>query len=261
MENNNWTKTRILNVKVEFPSLEQAVEWVSQAIKYNKVVQITTPNPEQVVLAQKDKEYLKILNNSDLAICDGIGLLWATGKKNLKRLSGTDLMLSLCNEARKKNWRIFLLGGQDGVAEKTADILSSRARRAWRSRTGLLRPMVHRTRNDIMYDFGSRDITHETDKENQEIIKKINSFKPHLLFVAYGAPYQEKWLAKNLPKLKVNVAMGVGGAFDYISGKIRRAPEWLQSAGFEWLWRLVYQPWRLKRQLALLKFIWFVIFS
>jgi len=237
MKNNNWTKTRILNVKVEFPSLEQAVGWARQAIKYNKVVQITTPNPEQVVLSQKDKEFLKVLNNSDLAICDGIGLCWAAKKRISERLSGTDLMLGLCKEAAKKNWRVFLLGSREEVVKKTAAILNAR------------------------YSSGFKDITKQTDKENQEIIKKINSFKPNLLFVAYGAPYQEKWLAKNLPKLKVNVGMGVGGAFDYISGKIKRAPQWVQNSGLEWLWRLIHQPWRLKRQLALLKFIWLVIFS
>jgi N-acetylglucosaminyldiphosphoundecaprenol N-acetyl-beta-D-mannosaminyltransferase len=234
MKNNNWTKTQILNVKVEFPSLEQAVSWVSEAIKYNKVVQITTPNPEQVVLAQKDREFFKVLNSSDLAICDGIGLCLVAKKKLSDRITGTDLMLALCKEAAKKNWKIFLLGGETEVAKKTARILNAE------------------------YSQGSEDIAKETDKENQEIIKKINAFKPHLLFVAYGAPYQELWLAKNLPKLKVNVGMGVGGAFDYISGKIRRAPEWLQSIGLEWLWRLVCQPWRLKRQLALLKFVYLV---
>lgn len=262
MKNEHWQKTQILNVKVEFPKLGQVLAWCEQAIKYNKVVQITTPNPEQVVLGQKDKDFLKILNDSDLAICDGIGLAWAAKRTFSERLSGTDLMLALCQKAKEKNWKIFLLGGKPGVAKKTADMLSSRAPRsagAWRSRTGLLQPRSARLRNDIMFDPGSADIARQTEKENQAIIQKINAFKPNLLFVAYGAPYQEKWIAKNLPQLKVNVAMGVGGAFDYIAGKLKRAPEWMQSAGLEWLWRLFCQPWRLKRQLALIKFTYFLL--
>lgn len=88
---------------------------------------------------------------------------------------------------------------------------------------------------------------------------KIDNASPDLLFVALGAPKQEKWIAENLPKLPIKVAMGVGGSFDYISGKVPRAPKWLRSLGLEWLFRLVIQPWRIKRQLRLLKYLWLVL--
>ena len=92
--------------------------------------------------------------------------------------------------------------------------------------------------------------------KKERIIKKINRFKPHFLFVAYGAPWQEYWIAENLPNLKVKVAMGVGGAFDYISGIIKRAPHWVRQANLEWLFRLICQPWRFKRQLKGVRFIY-----
>ncbi|MBI2334188.1 WecB/TagA/CpsF family glycosyltransferase [Candidatus Daviesbacteria bacterium] len=90
---------------------------------------------------------------------------------------------------------------------------------------------------------------------------KIDNIAPDILFVAFGAPKQEKWIVQNLPKLKVKVAMGVGGAFDYLSGKVPRAPEFLRSLGLEWLFRLIIQPWRIKRQMALLRYLWFVLNS
>lgn len=107
--------------------------------------------------------------------------------------------------------------------------------------------------------LGTQDISKETKEERKRVINKINDFRPHLLFVAYGAPYQELWIAKNLPLLRARVAMGVGGAFDYLAGKVPRAPKWIRNMGLEWLYRLIREPWRLKRQLALVKFIWLVL--
>jgi len=276
-------ETKILGIKVDFLSMAEALKWAESQVKYNKRGQITTPNPEQVMLAQKDEEFKKVLNNADLAICDGIGLVWATkflkGARNLllessprdteqkrhgrvtgpianissrdsfapfklTRLSGTDLMITLCQLAAKKGWKVFLLGGKKGVAEKAAKKLDLRFKI-----------------KGLRYDDGALDIARETGEEKREIIKTINEFSPQLLFVAYGAPHQEKWIAHNLPQLKVNVAMGVGGAFDYLAGRVSRAPKWVRNIGLEWLWRLTRQPWRVKRQLALGKFMWLVLRS
>ena len=148
-------------------------------------------------------------------------------------------MVNLCQLAAKKGWKVFLLGGMEGAAEKAAEELNSSLK--------------------IETDQGVKDIKNEKKEENERIIRKINQFQPQLLFVAYGAPYQEKWIAKNLPKLKVNIAMGAGGAFDYISGKVGRSPQFVREIGLEWLWRLIREPWRIKRQLALIKFLLLVI--
>ena len=279
-----------MGVRVDFLTMREALSWVEERVKYNKVGQITTPNPEQVVLAQKDEEFRRVLNNAGLNICDGIGLVWAVkllGKKGVRdrfskdcfepfnenngnkigqvpqistdfapsRLSGVDLMLEMCRLAGKKGWKVFLLGGKEEAAEKTVETLHATNERD-------LNPTVetlHATslpNVKMSFDFGSVDIANETEKERKEVISKINQFKPNLLFVAYGAPWQEKWIARNLPKLKVNVAMGVGGAFDYISGKVGRAPGFVRKIGLEWLWRLGREPWRIKRQLGLVRFLW-----
>jgi len=203
---------KILGVKVDQITLTQAVKRVETWLKTPKKRFIVTPNPEMVMLAQKDEEFRKFLNQADLSICDGSGL--RLKDKRLQIIKGTDLMLELIKHGHKT----LLVGGAPGVAQKAAEKLGV---------VGISEPDI----------------------------KAINRIKPDLLFVALGQVKQEKWIVKNLPKLKVKVAMGVGGALDQIVRPWLRAPKFLQILGLEWLYRLILQPWRLKRQLALLKFL------
>ncbi|MCX6817085.1 MAG: WecB/TagA/CpsF family glycosyltransferase [Candidatus Beckwithbacteria bacterium] len=210
---------KILGVRVDRASLEEAVELVGRWVRQDKKRYIATINPEFVMLAQKDEEFKKILNQADLAICDGIGLAWAIKRSDLTRsdllrVTGTDLMLALI----KKGYKTVLTGGFNKVAEKAGKKLGV---------VGMSEPNV----------------------------AEINKIKPDLLFVALGMGKQEKWIVHNLPKLKVKVAMGVGGALDQVVKPWLRAPLRVQALGLEWLWRLMVQPWRIKRQLALVKFI------
>lgn len=258
----NIFSIKILGVKVDFLNQRDALSLIEQWVNSVKKYQITTPNPEQVILAQNDYRFKKIINQSSLAIPDGTGLVWALKMKKpslsaiphfagqrerkisrvFKRLSGVDLVISLCKLAAKKNWRVFLLGGKEGVAVQAAEKLT-----------------INHPSLTISHYSGSKNIKKETDKERKQTIKRINNFHPDLLFVAYGAPEQEKWIADNLAKLKVKVAMGVGGSFDYLAGKIKRAPLFIRKTGLEWFWRLICQPWRVFRQLRLLKFGYLVI--
>jgi N-acetylglucosaminyldiphosphoundecaprenol N-acetyl-beta-D-mannosaminyltransferase len=256
----NYFSAKILKTKVDFISLNQALNLIKKWLNTNKQYQITTPNPEHIVLATKDYRFRKIINTSALAIADGVGLIWAVKylkfnqSQNLYRLSGTDLMLALADEACKNNLKIFLLGGKRNTAKKTAqalDYLCSNKQPGFKNSAAA---------TNIAYDSGVFDISQETEDEKQRIISKINQFKPDVLLVAYGAPWQEFWINKNLQKLEVKVAMGVGGAFDFLSGTVKRAPGWLRQLGLEWLYRLVRQPWRWKRQLTLIKFM-FLIFK
>ena len=254
---------QILGIRVHSLKLQKAVSLVENWVKTNKQYQIVTPNPEQVVLAQKNKRFRQVLNQADLAIPDGIGLIWANkilssvrmGSKQkeeskgqtqdlikLRRLSGVDLMIALCQLAAKKGWRVFLLGGGPGMAAQAIDSIN-----------------ITRTKLKIASFEGAKNINQETKKEKEKARKLINKFKPDLLFVAYGAPYQELWIAENLPYLKTKVAMGVGGTFDYLAGKVARAPKIVRQTGFEWLYRLIQQPWRWKRQLRLIEFCWLVL--
>ena len=214
----------ILGVKVDRVTLPQALKIVDLwLISDRSKHYITTPNPEMIVAAQKDPDFKRILNAADLAIPDGAGLRLADPK--LRRLSGADLMMALI----KKGYKTLLCGSKPGVAQTAAKKLADPER--------------------------SRRVVGITDPN----LSKINKIKPDLLFVALGHGKQEKWIDKNLPKLKVKVAMGVGGSLDYIAKPWLRAPLLIQTLGLEWLWRLILQPWRIKRQLSLLEFVYLVL--
>lgn len=206
-----------------------STEFVEVLTKIDKgVLFIVTVNPEFVMLAQDDSEFKNILNNADLAIPDGVGLKLA-GVKNI--LPGRKLVAELL----KKPYKFFFLGGKNGVAQEMAEKFGGE------------------------FDSGETDIKHPT--RNAEIITKINKYKPDILLVAYGAPYQEKWLNANSQLLNARVRIGVGGAFDYLTGRSIVPPEWVSRIGLEWLWRLYHEPWRWRRQLNLVKFVLLQTFS
>jgi N-acetylglucosaminyldiphosphoundecaprenol N-acetyl-beta-D-mannosaminyltransferase len=222
------SSARVLGVRVDRINLIGAVELVSEWVKQDKKRYIVTVNPEFVMQAQKDGEFRKILNQADLAICDGIGLRLASRDARVKliRVTGRELMQALI----KKGYKTMLVGSQSGIARKAAETIR-------------LNLVGNPTR------FNLEGIS-EPD------VRAINKFKPDLLFVGMGMVKQEKWIVKNLAKLKVKVAMGVGGAIDQLNDPSLVAPVWMQTCGLEWLYRLIRQPWRIKRQLNLVKFAW-----
>ncbi|MEA3354991.1 MAG: WecB/TagA/CpsF family glycosyltransferase, partial [Patescibacteria group bacterium] len=204
-----------------------------------------------VMKAQKDMEFRDILNKADLKIPDGVGLIWAINKTfhpgmeckyKCERVAGVDVMLGLCKLAVEKKWRVYFLGGEKLVAKKAAEKLRNKY-------LGL----------KIKGSMGLEKIDKATKQENTKMINKINKYKPDLLFVGFGHGKQEKWIVKNLAKLQIKVAMGVGGSFNYLVKPWLRAPKLVQKIGLEWLWRLVLQPWRIKRQIELVKFVGLVL--
>lgn len=213
----------VLGVKIDDVSMQEALIKIEKWIWNPGKHYVVTPNPEIIMTAQKDKKLMEILNKADLAIPDGVGLKLSGKVKNT--VAGTDLMEKLIALSGEKGFKIAFLGGQEGIAERLAERLT-------------------REYQNILITFAGSD-------------GNIGQIPPtDLLFVAFGAPKQEKWIDDNLSKQPVNVMMGVGGAFDYLSGKTLRAPVWLRNLGLEWLFRLVTQPWRIKRQLSLIKYIW-----
>lgn len=223
---------------------------------------IVTPNLEFIVAAQSDPEFKRILNNASLAIPDSssLGFSYWLLKRNIflrlllwpllflpvkqliqfERVAGTDLMEALCKLAEEKGFVVGFLGGGRGVAEKVAECLL-------RKYPGL--------KVDCVESGGK--IFEDRKWKIEDSTVKIPPLD--ILFVAFGHIKQEKWIANNLDKIPVKLAMGVGGAFDYLSGNLPRAPKWLRALGFEWLFRLAVQPRRIKRQINLLKFIWFML--
>lgn len=217
----------ILNVKVHALTNTQTLDLVEAFIASGRPHQLTTVNPEFVVEAQRDEEFRQIINGATLALPDGIGLLKAArflGVTPLpERVAGSDLVVRLAELSHRKGYRIYFLGAREGVAAKAV------------ARLKLDYPGL----NVAGCYAGSPAL-----EENEAILQRILLARPDILLVAYGAPKQDKWIARNLERLQVPVCIGVGGSFDFLAGATRRAPSWLQRLGLEWFHRLLTQPWR-----------------
>ena len=239
--NIQYPTSTILGVRTDNVNYDQALSLIEGLVVSGNPHQVVTVNPEFIVAAQSDDDFRSILNASSLALPDGVGLLWAArflGHPLRERVTGTDMVQRVAALAAQKGYSLFLLGAAPGVAVATAA-------RLCQTHPGLRIAGTH---------AGSPAL-----EEEDEIVRLIQRAKPDILFVAYGAPQQDKWIARNLERLGVPVAMGVGGAFDFISGRAKRAPRWLQRVGLEWLHRLLHEPWRWRRMLALPKFMWLVV--
>lgn len=231
----------ILGVRVDDCTFASAVAQAQAWLAQGGAHQIASVNPEFIMRAQTDPVFARALAGSQLNVPDGVGVLWAAKLKKqplTRRVGGADLMIELCRAAGAQGWRIFFLGARDGIAERAAGILAARF-------PGM----------QVAGAFaGSPRLEDEDD-----ILARVARAKPQLLFVAYGAPGQDVWLARNLPRLAPScpalVGMGVGGTFDFVTGEQKRAPVWVQNAGFEWLYRLIREPRRIRRQLALPRFV------
>lgn len=234
----------VLGIEVAVVNKKVAYEEVLRLISRGKQIQITTPNPEHVMIAQKDEEFRRIINGSDLAIPDGIGLVKvmkrrSKNKKEIERVTGVDMMEDLLRLAEKEGFRVGLMGGSKDICQEAIN---------------KIREKFSNLKIDFL--FAHRDIK-ESNEEDEKIIRQINERKIEFLFVAYGAPWQEKWIYRNLKELPlVRLAMGVGGAFDFWAERRKRASKKIQKLGLEWLFRLIQEPWRIKRQIKLVIF-WF----
>lgn len=216
-------RVKILGVRFDNVTIKEALEKALKFAKGGRKHYICTPNPEMLLEAQKNRKFTKILDRSSLNTPDGFGILLAARFKRTplkERVTGTDLMREILQTCKQK---IFLLGANEGVAKKVAEI--------WN------------TANIVGTFAGSPKAS-----EEHKIREIINDSGAEILFVAYGAPAQEMWIYRNLKYLKtVKLAIGVGGAFDFLAGKVKRAPAWMRKCGLEWLYRLIKEPKRAKR--------------
>lgn len=246
---------KLLNIKITNEKTEIVLEYLLEALKNSaQKLFIVTPNPEIIVYAHAHSDYKDKLNSADVALPDGAGVFIAAGllgHRLKERIPGIDFMETVCEKVNGKPVSIGLLGGRPGVAELTAERLLLRYPKL---------NIVYVSEEWSREGFFWRSKQGEKRGETKRFALSANpSAGIDILFVAYGFPKQEEWIFANLPTLPVKIAMGVGGSFDYISGAVRRAPYLLRSMGLEWLFRLIRQPWRMKRQLALGVFIWLVM--
>lgn len=232
-----YPTVRILDVPVHQLTSEKAFAEVLRFMSEPRLHQIATVNPEFVMAAQQDQLFRRILNEADLCLPDGIGLIWASrwlGRPLPERIAGSDFVYHVARLASEHGWRLFLLGAGPGVAEECA--------------------LVFQSRYPGIKIAGTYAGTPDPD-ENEAIVERINAAEAEVLYVAYGAPRQDKWIYRNRRSFpSVRLAMGVGGSLDFVTGRAARAPDWIQKIGFEWLHRLYREPWRWRRMLALPRF-------
>ncbi len=231
-------KVNILGFQIDNIRMAEAIPKISGFIKDRTPHHVVTANSLMLYVAM-DNDWLKeVFHRSHLVVPDSIGILLAgkiLGQPLAERVPGIDLMYQLFALCQKERYSIYLLGAKPGVAAQAAE--------------------------NIRQQFPGLNIagTHHgyfDDREEDLVIKEISSLKLDILFVGLNIPRQELWIDKHLSSLGVPVMIGVGGSFDVISGRIKRAPTAMQKIGLEWLWRTIVEPWRVKRIILLPVFLW-----
>jgi len=229
---------RILGSRIDPVKSRFALEQIQTFLDSPGIHHVVTGNTLMVLAAEKDRDLRDILERAALVVPESWGMRWASrlhGHALAEFTPGIDLMLEICRLAEVGGHPIYLLGSAPGVAEKAAEALRRRF------------PAVKIAGTDHGYFKASED---------SEVIGRIRRQKPSCLFVGMGMPAQEKWIASHLKELGVPVVMGVGGSFDVLSGRLKRAPVWIRRLGIEWSYRLIQEPWRWRRILQLPVFAW-----
>lgn len=219
----------LLGVRIDDVSMAETLAHIEALIQAGTPHQIVTINPEFVMAAQQNAAFAAVLRTAALAVPDGVGLKLAArlaGQRLHGWVAGVDLCEQLAAASQSHGWRLFLLGAAPCVADATATVLRQRF-------PGVV--------------LGGTYAGSPRPEDEATIQALIAAAQPDVLLVAYGAPAQDLWIARNQSGLRVPVAIGVGGSFDYLSGRVLRAPRWIRQLGLEWLFRLLRQPRRWKR--------------
>lgn len=231
-------RVEVLGIKIDNYTMKESVEYIQGAIERKEQTWVVTANPELIFAAGADARLRQLINRAQLVTPDGIGVVWAAkrlGHSLPERVTGIDLLEALFPAAGENKWRVFFLGSKPGVADLAAQKVAEKHPGViWETQHGYFQP-----------------------EEQTQILDRIRNFRPDLLLVGLGAPRQEFWIASHLDLATVSI--GVGGSFDALAGLNKRAPRWIQDIHLEWLYRLVKQPQRIKRQWVLPKFAWRVI--
>jgi len=220
-------KIRLFGVDIDNKSMTQAIDFISDKIKSNETANIAFVNTDCLNKVTINQEYREALKNFDQIYADGIGIRIGCKMRNINivdNVNGTDMFPLLCEQAARHKIKLFLLGAKQGIAEKCA--------------------------NNMMQAYPGLDIVdtqhgYFSKQETDDVITKINQSGANLLIVGFGVPLQEQWIDQHASQLKTNVQIGVGGLFDFYSGKIPRAPLWMRNVGCEWVWRLLQEPKRM----------------
>lgn len=225
-------QVRVLGVRVDCLDMRAALERVEQLVGAGGHHLIATVNPEFIMRANREHEFARVLESADLCLADGTGVVWAARRQGCSMsgpVPGVDLIPPLAAMCGRRGFRLFLLGSAPGVAADLASLLRT-----------------EHPRLEVAAHAGSPD-----PSSDGETLSLIRAHQTQVLLVAFGAPNQELWTDRLKDRLGVAVAIGVGGAYDYLTGRVPRAPLWMRRAGLEWLHRLIHQPWRIRRMAVL----------
>ena len=236
-------KVNILGVNVDNVTMESAVLRVMNFLEGDAPHAVFTPNSEIIMVAYKDEQFCKALNEASLIVPDGIGVVYASRilKAPLsERVAGFDLASNVIEKLSDGSKSFYFFGGKPGVAELAKENLLKKYPK--------------------LSVCGIQDGYFDAEKE-AAIIEDIKEKKPDILFVCLGAPKQEKWINEHKNELGAKVLMGIGGSLDVFAGTVDRAPKFYQEHGLEWFYRLLKQPSRFVRMLALPKFGMTVLFK
>ncbi len=250
-------RIKLFQVGIDQVDNKETIKRIEEFIVSEKPHQIVTPDTLAVLRAKKDPEYHAILKSADLVTPDGAGILWAATTLSYplpERVTGIDIIHNMCRLSAKKGYSLYLLGSYPGVASEAALNLTKKY-------PGMKIAGTHHGYFGCENSQNCEDVKNgnKVSNKEEEIIAEIKEKRPDILLVGMGVPKQEKWIDKNLNRLDIPVCMGVGGSFDVLSGRIPRAPLWMQRHGMEWIYRSIKQPNRAFRTLALFYFIWLVI--
>ena len=237
---------KILGITVTIESKSSVLEKILLYIgKPTGIFHIISLNPENMVITTEDQLFKKIVETVKMRIVDGVGIVLAgrwLGVEVGERMTGVGLMEELIKVASDRRLRVLMIGGKENLADELAKCYKDQFPKA-----------MFKGIQGVKY------IQKPMKDEEEKIFSIVADYKPHFVFVAFGSPNQELWIERHKNEFVNCVVMGVGGAFDYLSGNINRSPIFIQKLGIEWLYRLISQPWRWRRQLRLLKFIGLIL--
>jgi len=239
-------KNTILGITIPNESrisiLEKILKYIDRPTGFLHIISL---NPENLVITTENELFRKVVETAQMTIVDGIGIVLAGRLLSVEigeRVTGVGLMEELIKRASNRCLRVLMIGGNKNLALRLAECYTDQ---------------FPETKFKGLQ--GIEDIKNIKKEEETKIFSIVATYKPQLVFVAFGSPGQELWLDRHKKKFAGCVVMGVGGSFDYLSDNIKRPPVFIQKLGLEWFYRLVNQPWRWRRQLRLIKFIWLVI--
>ncbi len=239
-------KNQIFGIPISSEKPEIVLEQIIKGLASNQdFAHVVSLNPENLVQSVKDPQFKQIILEAKYTINDGVGIVLASRILNggfVPRMTGVDLMENIIFEASKESLRVLLIGGKPKLAEQLADCYNQSY-----------------PASKFKGIAGFRDVRTPSQNERKEVLSIVAAMRPQLIFVAFGSPEQEKWIYENRASLQGITCIGVGGSFDFLGGVVTRAPRLIRRLGLEWLYRLIKQPWRWRRQLRLLEFMWLVL--